>query len=222
MLIEPLGAVAQLVARLVRIEEVRGSIPLSSTDLVIVRTTPFGAVSAGRAGAAPSLLRGWGMRKTGVEIHPSQGVYVAPTSIEAQLKVLELRRSMEELAVRLAAHRATTQQRERILALAEVLSEFDGDDPQRFGELLKSTHTLILEAAHNEYLSVAMAPLQGLSRRFWFAHLRNPKAELAEAADLHGDILRAICDGDQSKASDASLRLNDYLTDFTYRTLRDQ
>jgi len=162
------------------------------------------------------------MRKTGVEIHPSQGVYVAPTSIEAQLKVLELRRSMEELAVRLAAHRATTQQRERILALAEVLSEFDGDDPQRFGELLKSTHTLILEAAHNEYLSVAMAPLQGLSRRFWFAHLRNPKAELAEAADLHGDILRAICHGDQSKASDASLRLNDYLTDFTYRTLRDQ
>ena len=161
MLIEPLGAVAQLVARLVRIEEVRGSIPLSSTDLVIVRTTPFGAVSAGRAGADPSLLRGWGMRKTGVEIHPSQGVYVAPTSIEAQLKVLELRRSMEELAVRLAAHRATTQQRERILELAEVLSEFDGDDPQRFGELLKSTHTLILEAAHNEYLSVAMAPCRG-------------------------------------------------------------
>ena len=66
MLIEPLGAVAQLVARLVRIEEVRGSIPLSSTDLVIVRTTPFGAVFAGRAGAAPSLLRGWGMRKTGM------------------------------------------------------------------------------------------------------------------------------------------------------------
>src|SRR5690606_32282145 len=33
MLIGPLGAVAQLVARLVRIEEVRGSIPLSSTQV---------------------------------------------------------------------------------------------------------------------------------------------------------------------------------------------
>ncbi|MCX0275269.1 GntR family transcriptional regulator [Nocardia zapadnayensis] len=161
-------------------------------------------------------------RERMVDIHPSQGVFVAPTSIEAQLKVLELRRSMEELAVRLAALRATTEQRERILALAEVLGKFDGDDSKRFGELLKQTHTMIVEAAHNEYLSVAMAPLQGLSRRFWFAHLRDPKVELAEAADLHGAILRAICHGDQTKASEASLRLNDYLTDFTYRTLRNQ
>ncbi|MCO8304732.1 MULTISPECIES: GntR family transcriptional regulator [Streptomyces] len=161
-------------------------------------------------------------RERMVEIHPSQGVFVAATSIEAQLKVLELRRSMEELAVRLAAHRATTAQRDRILALGEVLSAFDGDDPREFGDLLKQTHTRIVEAAHNEYLSVAMAPLQGLSRRFWFAHLRNPKAELAEAARLHGDILRAICHGDEAKASEASVRLNDYLTDFTYRTLRTQ
>ncbi|MEU4837468.1 GntR family transcriptional regulator [Nocardia testacea] len=150
-----------------------------------------------------------------------RGSHVAPTSIEAQLEVLELRRSVEELAVRHAALRATTEQRERISALAEVLGKFDGDDSKQFGELLEQTHTLIVEAAHNEYLSVAMAPLQGLSRRFRFAHLRDPKVELAEAADLHGDILRAICHGTQTKASEASLRLN-YLTDFTYRTLRNQ
>ncbi|MFD2416596.1 GntR family transcriptional regulator [Amycolatopsis pigmentata] len=161
-------------------------------------------------------------RERMVEIHPSQGVFVAPTSIEAQLKVLELRRSIEDLAVRLAASRATAGQRDHILALADVLAQFDGDDPREFGNLLKRTHTLIVEAAHNEYLSVAMAPLQGLSRRFWFAHLRDPKTELRKAADLHGDILRAICHGDEAKASEASLRLNDYLTDFTYRTLRNQ
>ncbi|PXY37013.1 GntR family transcriptional regulator [Prauserella flavalba] len=161
-------------------------------------------------------------RERMVEIHPSQGVFVAATSIEAQLKVLELRRSLEELAVRLAAHRATTAQRERILELAEVLAAFDGDDPQEFGDLLKQTHTLIVDAAHNEFISLSMAPLQGLSRRFWFAHLRDPKTELHEAADLHGQILRAICHGDETKATDASLQLNDYLTDFTYRTLRHQ
>jgi DNA-binding GntR family transcriptional regulator len=161
-------------------------------------------------------------RERMVEIHPSQGVFVAPTSVEAQLKVLELRRSMEELAVRLAATRATVGQRDRILALADVLGQFHGDDPREFGNLLKQTHTVIVDAAHNEYLSVAMAPLQGLSRRFWFAHLRAPKTELRKAADLHADILRAIGDGDEAKASEASLRLNDYLTDFTYRTLRNQ
>src|SRR5690606_5199347 len=60
------GAMAQLVAHLLCKQRVRGSSPLGSTELVIVRTTPFGAVSAGRADAAPSLLRGWGMRKTGM------------------------------------------------------------------------------------------------------------------------------------------------------------
>ncbi|KAA9156577.1 GntR family transcriptional regulator [Amycolatopsis acidicola] len=161
-------------------------------------------------------------RERMVEIHPSQGVFVASTSIEAQLKVLELRRSLEELAVRLAAHRATTAQRDGILELAEVLAGFDGDDPEEFGDLLKQTHTVIVDASHNEFISLAMAPLQGLSRRFWFAHLREPKSELRAAADLHGDILRAICHGDETKASEASLKLNDYLTDFTYRTLRNQ
>ncbi|WP_329254903.1 GntR family transcriptional regulator [Actinoallomurus sp. NBC_01490] len=161
-------------------------------------------------------------RERMVEIHPNQGVFVPPTSIEAQLKVLELRRSVEELAVRLAAHRATTAQRERILALADVLAEFDGGSVEEFGGLLKQTHDLIVEAAHNEYLSLTMAPLQGLSRRFWFAHLHDEKTDLRKAADLHGDILRAICHGDEAKATEASLHLNDYLTDFTYRTLRNR
>jgi DNA-binding FadR family transcriptional regulator len=54
------------------------------------------------------------------------------------------------------------------------------------------------------------------------AHLRDTRAELRRAADLHGDILRAIGHGDPAQASQASLRLNDYLTDFTYQTLRNQ
>jgi DNA-binding FadR family transcriptional regulator len=87
---------------------------------------------------------------------------------------------------------------------------------------MKRAHLMIVEAAHNEYLLAAMAPLQGLFRRFWFAHLRDTKAELRRAADLHSDILRAIGHGDPARASQASLRLNDYLTDFTYQTLRNQ
>ena len=37
-----------------------------------------------------------------VEIHPRRGVIVPPISVEVQLKLLELRRSVEELAVRMA------------------------------------------------------------------------------------------------------------------------
>ena len=85
----------------------------------------------------------------------------------------------------------------------------------------KHTHELIA-AAGNEFLSVAMTPLQGLSRRFWFAHLHDAGQEIQTAAQLYAGILRAIAGGDESAASAASLRLNDYLVQFAYQTLHDR
>ena len=157
-------------------------------------------------------------RERMVEIHPNRGVFVPPASIEAQLKLLELRRSLEALAVRLATHRALAEQKRH---MQEVIEQFRRGvpDARAFDAILKQAHALIVEAAHNEYLSVAMAPLQGLSRRFWFAHLRDPESELRAASRLHGDILGAICHGDETEAVTASTRLNDYLVDFAYATL---
>ncbi len=158
-------------------------------------------------------------RERMVEIHPSRGVFVPPASIEAQLKLLELRRTLEALAVRLATHRALAEQKHRMREVIERLQQ-GTPEVRAFGATLKRAHALIAEAAHNEYLSVAMAPLQGLSRRFWFAHLRDPERELRTASRLHGDILGAICHGDEEKAVTASTRLNDYLVDFAYATLK--
>lgn len=156
-----------------------------------------------------------------IEIHPRRGASVPPISVEVQLKLLELRRSVEELAVRMAAHRAATAQKEIMQQLAEQLDRLEGsDDMHAYGDLLKKVHLVIVEAAQNEYLQLAMAPLQGLSRRFWFANLRGSHDELRTGAKLHAAILRAICHGDDSAAGTASLALNDYLNDFTYRTLR--
>ena len=39
-----------------------------------------------------------------VEIHPNRGVLIPPASVEAQLRMLEVRRVLEALAVRLACH----------------------------------------------------------------------------------------------------------------------
>jgi DNA-binding GntR family transcriptional regulator len=159
-------------------------------------------------------------RERMVDIHPRRGVFIAEVSIESQLRLLELRRSVEELAVRLAVKRAEPAQLEAMLALDEALAAFAGDDIRAFGPLLAESHHLVATAAHNEYLSVAMAPLQGLSRRFWFANIRDVAGEIRTGRDLHSAILQAICRTDAEKAAEASLRLNDYLTDFTYRTLR--
>ena len=41
-----------------------------------------------------------------VEIHPNRGVIIPPASVEAQLRMLEVRRVLEALAVRLACSNA--------------------------------------------------------------------------------------------------------------------
>jgi DNA-binding GntR family transcriptional regulator len=157
-----------------------------------------------------------------VEIHASRGILVAPISVESQLDLLEIRRSLEELAVRLAARRSDPDQRKAMLELAQALSEFRGDDYRAFGPLLRQSHGLIAAAADNPYLPVAMAPLQGLSRRFWFANLRDVAADLRTGADKHIAILRAIHKQDAERAARASLSLNDYLVEFAHRTVRER
>jgi DNA-binding GntR family transcriptional regulator len=143
-------------------------------------------------------------------------------SVEAQLDLLEIRRSLEELAVRLAARRSDAAQRDAMLEVADGLTAFAGDDRRAFGPLLKRSHALITEGARNPYLPVAMAPLQGLSRRFWFANLRDVAADLRDGADRHTEILRAIHSHDVERAARAALALNDYLVEFAHRTLRER
>ncbi|GAA1085740.1 MAG: GntR family transcriptional regulator [Actinomycetota bacterium] len=158
-------------------------------------------------------------RERMVEIHPNRGVFVAPVSVEAHFRLLELRRGVEEMAVRFATFRARTAQKEQMLRLSVDLEEFSGTDVRRFAVLLKGSHELIVEAAHNEFLELAMAPLQSLSRRFWFANLPDVARELRTAADLHRDVHQAVAHSDEQAAVTSALRLNDYLVDLTYGAL---
>ncbi|MFN3004408.1 GntR family transcriptional regulator [Mycolicibacterium wolinskyi] len=153
-----------------------------------------------------------------VEIHPNRGVLVPATSIEVQLKLLELRRTLEPFAVRLAASRATDDQRRTARELADDVIG-GGKSVGEFSVFLRSAHALVVAATHNEFVDAAMAPLQGLSRRFWFGHLGNVADDLGRAARLHHDILAAIADGDADTAHAASIALNDYLFEFAYATL---
>lgn len=141
-----------------------------------------------------------------------------PSSIEDQLKLLELRRTLEAMAARLAAERATLTERRRCQELHDAFANADADGGA-FLKLLRKAHDLIVECAHNEFLSVAMAPLQGLSRRFWYSHLQDPDRQIREAREFHADIIAAIVHGDPTQAESASLQLNDYLVDFTFKTL---
>lgn len=156
-----------------------------------------------------------------VEIHPRKGAFIPLISVEVQLKLLELRRVVEEFAVRACLHRATSEQKRMMLELAgELDAVAASEDVFHFGDLLKQVHQIIVAAAQNEYLTSSMAPLQGLSRRFWFANIRDRRKELKAASERHSATLIAICHGDEEAAVAASLSLNDYLVEFAYRSIR--
>ena len=154
-----------------------------------------------------------------VEIHPNKGVLIPPASVEAQLRMLELRRVLEGLAVRLACERATPEDHAAMREMAELLAT-SSFELRQYAETVRGTHDLIVVGAHNDYLADAMAPLQGLSRRFWFTHVTDPVADVRDGAQLHEAILRAILDRDADGAQAASHSLNDYLVDFAYAILR--
>jgi DNA-binding GntR family transcriptional regulator len=153
-----------------------------------------------------------------VEIHPNKGVLVPPVSVDAQLRLLELRRVLEVLAVRLACERARGEQRAAMRQLLEDLKR-GGYTLREYADTVKRTHDLIASGANNEYLADAMAPLQGLSRRFWIAHVLDEEAEINAGSRLHIAILGALLASDAVAAERASLALNDYLVSFAYATL---
>jgi DNA-binding GntR family transcriptional regulator len=153
-----------------------------------------------------------------VEIHPNKGVLIPPTSVEAQLKILELRRVLEALAVRLACERATNEERDRMQEMVRTLDR-GGFNLREYADTVKGTHDLIVAGAHNEYLAGAMAPLQGLSRRFWFTHVVDEATEIKAGSTLHSVILRAILERDATAAERGSRELNDYLREFSLASL---
>lgn len=154
------------------------------------------------------------------EIHPRRGIQIPPISVESQLKILEVRRDIEALCVRYAASRASVEEKQQMLQLADGLEICaQNRDDFEYAELLKEIHVLLVKAADNEYLELAMAPLQGLSRRFWFAY-KDEGQDLIKASSLHAAVLRAVSHTDAEEAVAASHRLNDYLTDVAYRSIK--
>lgn len=152
-----------------------------------------------------------------LHVHPSKGIEVPAVSVEDQLNGLEVRRTLERLAVTLACQRATPQDMADMAALAAALSaDFD---LAAYSDTIRQTHALIIRAAANPYLDAMMAPLQALSRRFWFIHVTDAAREIAEGRALHAEILTRILDRDAESAAAASLALNDYLVRFAVATV---
>lgn len=149
-----------------------------------------------------------------LEIHPRRGALVTTVDARKQLELLEVRRSLEDLMVRLAAERATRVQRERMTALStEILEAASDATMPRYFTANKEIHILCAAATQNEMLVRTIGVIHGLSRRFWYAYIEDERR--SEAANLHSAVLKAIVAGDRDAASARATALLDFLERLT-------
>ena len=154
-----------------------------------------------------------------VVIMPKRGIVISEIDVRKQLRLLEVRRHIEKCVVSLAARRANEAERAQFVALAKrmdrVVTTRDGE---AFIGVDAEFDDLLLVAARNEYAASSMRHMQGLSRRFWYAHYEEA-ANLPETVKLHAEIARAIADRDEPKALAWLDRLLDNVEAFTRATL---
>lgn len=148
-----------------------------------------------------------------VEVHPRRGVQVRPVDVLQQLKLLEVRRALEELMARLASERATGEERERLRGLAAAIRRAAEAQSPTYFEINRDIHRSLAAATHNETLVKSIGIIHGLSRRFWYAYIMDDKK--LEASGLHATMLNAVADGDGDGAAAAASRLMDFLEKLT-------
>jgi DNA-binding GntR family transcriptional regulator len=142
-----------------------------------------------------------------VEIHPRRGAQVTPIDVTRQLELLEVRRPLEDLAVRLAAARARPAERADLLRLAdEIVAAAAEGDRARYLRANRAIHELRAQATHNTMLERTLRPISAMSRRFWYTQIEDTDSFM-RAADLHAATSRAIAAGNATEAVSEVMKL---------------
>lgn len=144
---------------------------------------------------------------------------VSEINLKLQLRLLEVRRELERLIARLAAERATPDERAEFAAIASgMLKAAAQADDIEFMRLDQRFNILIAETARNEFARRSMGLMNALSRRFWYQHYQEV-ADLPLAAKLHAAVADAVAEKKPKIAAAASDKLIDYIEDFARKTL---
>lgn len=139
-----------------------------------------------------------------IVVLPQRGTLVSEIDLTMQLRLLEVRREVERLIVRLAARRASADERKRLAALAARFAVAAKArtirDARAFMRADREFNDLCLQAARNEFAAGAIGLMHGLCRRFFFAHCREANV-LEASAQAHARLAAAIAAGDEDAAA---------------------
>jgi DNA-binding GntR family transcriptional regulator len=133
-------------------------------------------------------------------IAPRRGMFVAEISITDLAKIFEVRMVLEGLCARLAAERITEDQLTQMETTMKDLDAVAPGDAESLMGIDERFHTLLYQAADNEFLLDALDRLHTLSMRLWHLTL-NHLGDLREAIDQHREITAAlkVRDGDKAE-----------------------
>lgn len=135
-----------------------------------------------------------------VTVVPHRGTFVSEINITDLARISEVRLQLEGYAARLAARRATQEERRVMARLQEELEQLqEGAGPDELIRVDQHVHRHIYRATHNAFLEETLDRYFNLSLRLWFLVL-DRVLRLKEAVEEHRELLGAIIAGDGERA----------------------
>ena len=131
-----------------------------------------------------------------VEVFPRRGMFVTNVDVRDLARISEVRLALEPEAARLAAERATDEERD---ALAEL-----GDQIKRGADLMgldERIHRAVYAASHNHLLEKTLGEYYVLALRIWTIALDRAQ-DLEDAVEAHRDLIQAIVVANGDRAAD--------------------
>jgi DNA-binding GntR family transcriptional regulator len=132
-----------------------------------------------------------------VEVFPRRGMFVTGVDVRDLARISEVRTALEPQAARLAAERATDEERN---ALASLSDEIKGGGADLMG-LDERIHRAVYAAAHNHLLEKTLGEYYVLALRIWMIALDRAE-DLEDAVEAHRDLVHEIVVGNGDGAAD--------------------
>jgi len=140
-----------------------------------------------------------------VEVYPRRGMFVTSVEIRDLASLAEVRSVLESSAARLAAERATDEDRTAVAALLHELDRHEELDQRELMALDERIHRRVYGCAHNQFLEASLEQYYVLALRIWYLALDRAR-ELEQAVLDHREILEAVRDGNADRAERAMRR----------------
>lgn len=126
-----------------------------------------------------------------VSIVPRRGIFVADVSITDLQRIFELRMVLEGFCARLAAERATPGQLAEMGTVIRELDAVRNEDAQTLLAIDERFHTLLYQAAGNQFLADSLEHLQALSFRIFYLVL-NRLGGVRWTVEQHREIIEVL------------------------------